>query len=179
MASKIAVAKIELALGRNCHNTLHHSTMTDRKRLCGTGRAQNRAVPYNRDPHLRPHRTRLSGSLRNPQSQKRCSLHSLQRDPEVTTPGPSSNFSSPSCLRFLNRGGRRSSVVGQRNVRLYFVTCQSGFPPSLPYHPQDQGKLLPSEDGTLLNCRMTFKATGRHSSPRGPDDCLCSGSVLF
>lgn len=103
----------------------------------------------------------------DPQSQKCGSLWSLPRDPEGAARVQSPNFSLPSCLRFSIRAGRRSSVAGQRKGKLYFVICRSGFSPSPPHQPQDQGKLLPSQETALLSWRDTFKAIGRHPSPPG------------
>lgn len=120
----------------------------------------------------------MSGSIQNPQSQTHYSLHSLQRDPEVTAQVQSPNFSSPSCLHFSHQSGLGGAQgLGKEKSGSTLSPARVGFL-SLPYHPQDQGKFLLSEEGTLLKCRrMTFKAMGRHSSPGGPDDRL-PASVL-
>lgn len=62
MPFEITVAKIKLTLGRNYHNTFHHSILTGRKCLRGTGGAQNGAVHPKRDQHVRPRGGSLSGS---------------------------------------------------------------------------------------------------------------------
>ena len=131
------------------------------------GSAQSRTVHPRRHQRLRPRREGLSGSC-----PLKPTIRKMPQSPSIPFLGTQKSLlkfkvQTSLCLHFLIRGGRRSSVVRQRKGRLYFI-CQSGFSPSPP-HPPSGSRQTPSELGDpLIGRRTTFKAMGRHSSPRGP-----------
>lgn len=122
MPLEITVAKIKLTLGRNYHNTFHHSIMTGRKCLRGTGSAKNRAAHPKRDQSVRPRREKFEWELEFETHNHKNAAASI---PFRETQKPPLKFKVQTsfCLPvscFIIRAGRRSSAVGQRKGQALF-----------------------------------------------------------